>query len=75
VLAGALAGLDVHVCEACDHVAGRVWTQRGLPGGQVVERGGEFIDSRHDAMRDLVAPVVGDGTNPLAPLVAYDPRP
>jgi len=44
------------VFEAAERVGGRVWTSgKGLAGGQVVELGGEFIDTGHRALRTLVA--------------------
>lgn len=46
------AGLDVTVFEAAGRVGGRMFTQRG-PGGQIIELGGELVDSGHVVMRGL----------------------
>lgn len=49
-------GVSAQVYEAADRVGGRVWTSgQGLAGGQIVELGGEFIDTGHAALRNLVA--------------------
>lgn len=47
----ARAGLDVIVLEARDRVGGRVWSQ--TVDGSVIERGGEFILSGYDRLREL----------------------
>jgi monoamine oxidase len=51
----ARAGVDVQVFEAWNRTGGRTFTARGmLAGGQLVELGGELIDSGHATMRGLV---------------------
>jgi len=48
------AGVKARVFEASKRVGGRMETSRGnFPGGQIAEKGGEFIDSGHDALRAL----------------------
>ena len=47
------AGLNVSVYEARDRIGGRCWTGRGWPNDQYVERGGEFLDTRHVHIRQL----------------------
>ncbi len=50
------AGRQVTVFEAQRRVGGRMWTARDvMPGGQLVELGGELIDTDHVVMRDLAA--------------------
>jgi len=49
----AASGLDVVVLEARGRVGGRVWSQE--IDGNVIERGGEFILSGYDTLRDLAA--------------------
>jgi monoamine oxidase len=46
-------GRDVLVLEARDRVGGRVWSAR--VGGEVVERGGEFVLEGYDVLRELAA--------------------
>ena len=47
-------GLRSHIYEARpERVGGRCWSSRGWTAGQVAEHGGEFIDTRHTAMREL----------------------
>ncbi|HSS68165.1 MAG TPA: FAD-dependent oxidoreductase, partial [Nocardioidaceae bacterium] len=36
-----------------DRIGGRCWSSTGWQAGQVAEHGGEFIDTRHTAMRGL----------------------
>lgn len=43
----AQAGVRVTVYESSMRAGGRMYTQRGLPGGQLVELGGELVDSNH----------------------------
>jgi monoamine oxidase len=48
-------GIGSHVYEACDRVGGRTRTLRGFfAEGQIVEQGGEAIDTDHHAVRALV---------------------
>ena len=48
------AGHDPEVLEAATRLGGRCWSACGLfRDGQVVERGGEFIDTGHAAIRTL----------------------
>ncbi len=47
------AGAAVTILDARERAGGRVWTAR-LEHGQHAELGGEFIDSDHRAIRDLV---------------------
>jgi monoamine oxidase len=50
------AGVPVLVFEASDRVGGRTYTGRNLPnvgGGQLVELGGELIDTGHEMMQAL----------------------
>jgi monoamine oxidase len=42
-----LAGLRADVYEASMRTGGRMFTQPGLPGGQLIELGGELVDSNH----------------------------
>ncbi len=45
------AGVDVLCCEANTRLGGRMWTARDrFEDGQVVELGGEFIDTNHATM-------------------------
>jgi monoamine oxidase len=47
-------GVRADVYEASDRVGGRCWTGRGaFADGQIYERGGELIDTGHDALRGL----------------------
>ncbi len=49
------AGHNAQVHEAAGRVGGRCWTRRDtFAGGQIAERGGEFIDTAHKAMLALV---------------------
>ena len=50
----AAAGRDVVVFEARERVGGRVWSVE-LPGGGLVERGGEFITGGYDATEAAAA--------------------
>jgi monoamine oxidase len=47
-------GVEATVHEAAPRVGGRCWTERrAFDGGQIAERGGELIDTAHDAIIDL----------------------
>jgi monoamine oxidase len=48
------AGREVVVLEARDRVGGRVWSEE-LPGGGLVERGGEFITGGYDTTEETAA--------------------
>src|ERR1700742_270949 len=49
-------GLTCTVYEANpDRLGGRCWTSRGWAHGQTAEHGGEFIDTVHHPIRNLVA--------------------
>jgi monoamine oxidase len=50
----AQAGVHVTLHEASDRLGGRCFTDRTFAGGQIAERGGELIDSRHKHIRKLV---------------------
>jgi len=45
------AGVTVSLYEAADRVGGRIWSMSDRFPGQVVERGGELIDTGHHTMR------------------------
>jgi monoamine oxidase len=47
-------GVNAHLYEARDRLGGRCWTSRGWVDGQIAEHGGEFIDTRHVHIRQLV---------------------
>jgi monoamine oxidase len=48
------AGITSTIYEASDRVGGRCWTRRGyFKDEQIVERGGEFIDSCHKEIQEL----------------------
>ena len=49
----AQADADVVVLEARDRVGGRVWSQQ--IDGNVIERGGEFVLSGYEMLRDLAS--------------------
>ena len=60
-LAGIAAAYQLHrvgvgsqVFESRGRIGGRCWTARGFADGQVAEHGGEFIDTRHVHIRQLV---------------------
>jgi monoamine oxidase len=66
----ALAGVRADVYEASMRIGGRMYSQRDLPDGQLVELGGELVDSNHVvipmlcqsyglALDDLVAATAG----------------
>src|SRR5215831_268374 len=50
----ARSGVQVRLYEARDRIGGRCWTARGFADGQTAEHGGEFIDSRHVHLIQLV---------------------
>ncbi|MEO8705987.1 MAG: FAD-dependent oxidoreductase, partial [Kofleriaceae bacterium] len=50
-----LAGVRADVYEASMRSGGRMFTQGGLPGGQLVELGGELVDSNHLVVPALCA--------------------
>ncbi len=43
----AQAGLDVRLYEASERLGGRMYTAHGFLGDQLIERGGEFVDTNH----------------------------
>ena len=47
-------GVSAHLYEARDRLGGRCWTAHGFADGQIGEHGGEFIDTRHVHLRQLV---------------------
>ncbi|MGC4087387.1 MAG: NAD(P)/FAD-dependent oxidoreductase [Polyangiaceae bacterium] len=47
------SGVDVVVYEASSRVGGRMFTARDYPDGQLIELGGEFIDSNHATLLAL----------------------
>lgn len=48
------AGVPVRIYEAQNRVGGRMYSLRGgMPDGQVIELGGELIDTNHSAIRNL----------------------
>ncbi|PEQ95428.1 monoamine oxidase [Bacillus sp. AFS006103] len=48
------AGIPATIYEATDRVGGRCWTRRGFfNDGQIVERGGELIDTCHIEIQEL----------------------
>ncbi len=48
------AGFKAIIYEVTERVGGRCWTHRGeFAEGQIVERGGELIDTEHTAIREL----------------------
>jgi len=52
----AQAGIRARILEASPRVGGRCWTERRVfDGGQIAERGGELVDTAHDAIRALAA--------------------
>jgi monoamine oxidase len=68
-------GLPATVYEANPHrLGGRCWTSRGWADGQTAEHGGEFIDSVHRSIRQLVAEV-GLELDDLSHLPGGRPRP
>jgi monoamine oxidase len=50
------AGKSVVVLEARDRIGGRIWTFH-LPDGSPVDRGGGWLDNRHDAVLKLASEV------------------
>lgn len=62
------AGYRATLYEAQSRVGGRMWTLRDLPGGQLLELGGELIDTEHTVLRTLATEL--DLT--LDDLAAYD---
>ena len=52
----ARAGVRATVVEGAPRVGGRCWTERGaFADGQIAERGGELIDTSHEAIRTMAA--------------------
>jgi monoamine oxidase len=50
------AGVPVRVLEAQDRIGGRMYSNKGrFPEGQVIELGGELIDTNHTHMQELAA--------------------
>lgn len=47
---GVAQGIRATLFEAAERIGGRCWSPRNVFPGQVVERGGEFIDTAHKAM-------------------------
>ncbi|AFH60624.1 FAD-dependent oxidoreductase [Paenibacillus caseinilyticus] len=69
------AGLKAKVYEATERVGGRCWTRRGeFAEGQIVERGGELINTEHTAIREL-AEELGLKIDDLEPAKKKDTKP
>jgi len=67
----ARAGIAATLYEASPRIGGRCWTERrAFDDGQIAERGGELIDTSHDAMIDLAA----THAIPLDDLLVAEPR-
>jgi monoamine oxidase len=67
----AQAGVRATLFEAAPRVGGRCWTERrAFAEGQIAERGGELIDTSHEAIIDLTATF----GLPLDDLLAAEPR-
>lgn len=49
------AGYKATVIEAADRIGGRCYTDRTTFGGQIAERGGELVDTGHEAVLGLVS--------------------
>jgi monoamine oxidase len=65
------AGIHATLLEAAPRVGGRCWTERrAFDDGQIAERGGELIDTSHDAIIDLATTFA----LPLDDLIAAEPR-
>ncbi len=64
------AGVHATVVEGSPRLGGRCWTERGaFADGQIAERGGELIDTTHEAIRALCAHF----ELPLDDLIATEP--
>lgn len=67
------AGVNATLFEASNRVGGRVWSTTGQIGtGLVTELGGEFINSDHNDMHDLVTELLGQGQLADSDLVLAD---
>jgi monoamine oxidase len=67
----AQAGMRATLVEGSPRLGGRCWTERGaFADGQIAERGGELIDSTHEAIRALCAQF----DLPLDDLYATEPK-
>jgi monoamine oxidase len=67
----AQSGVRATIFEATPRVGGRCWTERrAFDDGQIAERGGELIDTTHEAIIDLAATFA----LPLDDLLAAEPR-
>ena len=65
------AGVRATIFEAAPRVGGRCWTERrAFDDDQIAERGGELIDTTHEAIIDLAATFA----LPLDDLIAAEPR-
>lgn len=77
------AGYSASVFEAADRIGGRCWTGRGLfNDGQIIEHGGELIDTGHIEIRQLAQELGLDLDNlfnadpsGLEPLYYFDGQP
>ncbi|MFO1312749.1 MAG: NAD(P)/FAD-dependent oxidoreductase [Burkholderiales bacterium] len=67
----ARAGVRATIYEGAPRIGGRCWTDReSFAQGQIAERGGELIDTSHEAIRALCAEL----SLPLDDLLATEPK-
>jgi len=65
------AGIRATILEGSARLGGRVWSERGaFADGQIAERGGELIDTTHEAIRKLAS----EFSLPLDDLIAAEPK-
>jgi monoamine oxidase len=76
------AGYKATVIEAADRIGGRCYTDRSTFGSQIVERGGELIDTGHEAILGLIDELGLQTTNLVeaepdgsTPLYYFDGKP